>query len=214
MGGKSAPSNSQMVQFQMQQAQEARDRETLRQNRLNAGKAAIDQLFGPTNFGDPFFNRYRDASLDYNLPQLETQYNRARDNLTYDLARAGTLRSSAAGQAQGILEGERGVNEAGLRARADTDTATLRQSIASQQQQALNQLFSTEDPDVAANTATHMVANAQLAQPQQTPLGDLFRPLVIGAGAAFQGYQDQNTFRNAMNTRSPYDRGSFSVTPT
>jgi hypothetical protein len=76
--------------------------------------------------------------------------------MTYDLARAGTLRSSVAGEAQGYLENENAVNEASLRAKADTDTASLRQSIASQQQQAYNQLYATEDPDVAANTATQL----------------------------------------------------------
>jgi hypothetical protein len=46
MGGKSGPSNNQMVQFEMQQAQQATDKENLRQARLDQGKTAIDQLFG------------------------------------------------------------------------------------------------------------------------------------------------------------------------
>lgn len=213
MGGKSAPSNNQMVQFEMQQAADARAKEELRQNRLNAGKGAIDTLFGPTNFGEPFYNKYTKASLDYNQPQLQTQYDKAKRDMTYDLARAGTLRSTAAGQAQSFLENEKGVNDAAIRAKADTDTAALRSSIASQQQQALNQLFATEDPDVAANTATHMVANAQLSQPNLSPLGELFKPLVIGASGAFQGFNDQSTFNKAMQTRNPYE-SSGQITQT
>lgn len=214
MGGKSSPSNSQMVQFEMQQAQEARDKETLRQNRLNAGKNAIDKLFGPTNFGDPFYNKYGEASLNYNLPQLTTQYDKAKQNLTYDLARAGTLRSTAAGEAQAHLENERGVNEGAIRAKADTDTAALRQSIASQQQQAYNQLYSTEDPGVAANTATQMVSNAQLQQPNLNPLGELFKPLIIGASNAYQGFNDANTFSNAMKSKNPFSQSSGQITPS
>jgi len=208
MGGKSAPSNNQMVQFEMQQAADARAKEELRQNRLNQGKGAIEELFGPKNFGDPFYNKYTKASLDYNLPQLTTQYDKAKRDMTYDLARAGTLRSTAAGEAQGFLENERAVNEAGLRAKADVDTAALRQSIASQQQQAYNQLYATEDPAVAANTATSMVGNAQLAQPNLSPLGELFKPLVIGAAGAIQGFGDQSTLNAGLRQNPSTGSGS------
>ena len=71
MGGKSGPSNNQMVQFEMEQARKAEQKENLRQARLDQGKGAIDELFGPDNFGDEFFNKYNKASLDYALPQLE-----------------------------------------------------------------------------------------------------------------------------------------------
>src|SRR4029077_7592784 len=112
MGGKgSGPSNNQMVAFEMQQAQEAKDKENLRQARLNQGKTAIDQLFGPTNFDDSFYNKYQQANLDYNLPQLTDQYDKAKMGMTYDLARAGTLRSTAAGYAQSLLEKQNAVNQ-------------------------------------------------------------------------------------------------------
>src|SRR5881394_1203397 len=104
MGGKSGPSNNQMVQFEMQQAQEAKAKENKRQARLDQGKTAIDALFGPENFGDPFYEKYRKAELKYSLPQLQQQYGTAKDAMTYDLARAGTLRSTAAGYAQSLLE--------------------------------------------------------------------------------------------------------------
>ena len=94
MGGKSSPSNNQMVQFEMQQAADARAKEELRQNRLNAGKAAVDQLFGPTNFGEPFYGKYQKASLDYNLPQLTTQYDKAKRDMTFDLTGAAASRAA------------------------------------------------------------------------------------------------------------------------
>ncbi|MEY9184691.1 hypothetical protein ABIG06_006239 [Bradyrhizobium sp. USDA 326] len=212
MGGKSSPSNSQMVQFEMEQAQEARQKEADRQARLNVGKTAIDKLFGADNFGDAFYNKYNKASLDYSLPQLQTQYEKAKRDMTYDLARAGTLRSTAAGEAQGYLENENAVNEAALRAKADTDTASLRQSIASQQQQAYNQLYATEDPDVAANTATQMVANASIQQPNISPLGDLFKPLVIGAVSGVNSAIDTGGFYKNLNSKSPTGSGNYQFT--
>lgn len=214
MGGKSSAPNQNLTQFEMQQAQEARDLENRRQARLQQGKTAIDQLFGPTNFNDSFYNKFNNASLNYNLPQLDTQYRKAKRDLTYDLARAGTLRSTGAGEAQGYLENERAVNEAAIRAKADTDTAGLRQSVASQQQQAFNQLYATEDPDVAASTATHMVANAQLAQPNLSPLGELFKPLIIGASSGVGGFNEQQQFQNQLRARNPYSSGSGQVTNT
>ena len=47
-------------------------------------------------FGDSFFNRFRQAALDWYMPQVERQRKEAADELTYGLARAGTGRSSAA----------------------------------------------------------------------------------------------------------------------
>lgn len=215
MGGKSQPSNNQMVAFEMQQAQQAQDKENLRQARLNQGKQAIDQLFGSDNFGDDFYNKYNQAELAYTQPQLQQQYDQAKANMTYDLARAGTLRSSAAGYAQGLLEQQNAVNQAGLAAKADTDTAALRQSIASQQQQAYNQLYATEDPSVAANTAASSVANAQLTQPNLNPLGDMFKTITIGATSAVPSmYQGYLTSQYAQPSNPLSQTGSSAYNPS
>jgi hypothetical protein len=199
-----------MVQFEMQQAQEAKQKENKRQARLDQGKGVIDQLFSNDNFGDEFYNKYNKAELDYTLPQLETQYGTAKSGVTYDLARAGTLRSSMAAYAQSELEKQKAVNEASIRAKADTDTAELRKSIASQQQQAFNQLYATEDPTVAANTAANSVANAQLTQPNTGALGDLFKPIAIGLGSAVAPVYGANAANNYLNPRSPTGGGSVS----
>ena len=210
MGGKGGgASNNQAVQLQMQQAQEARDRENARQARLNQGKSAIDNIFGAANFGDAFYNKYRDAGLNYTMPQLESQYADAKRTSEADLARAGLLRSGAAGFVQNKLTEQQGVNEAALKAKADTDTAELRKSIAAQQQQAYNQLYATEDPTVAANTAASAAANAQLAQPQQTALGDMFKPIAIGLGSAITPVLGQAEANRALSSgRTGREQGS------
>ena len=179
-----------------------RTKENLRQARLAQGKGAIDKLFGNDNFDDAFYNKYSDANLNYSLPQLEDQYGTAKTGLTYDLARAGTLRSTMAGYAQGDLLKQNGVNEAAIRAKADTDTAALRQIIASQQNQAYNQLYATEDPTVAANTAATSVAGAQLSQPNLQPLNAVFTPVAIGLGTALSAPYGQYT-ANQMAEQKP-----------
>jgi hypothetical protein len=208
MGGKSGPSNNQMVQFEMEQAAEAKQKENKRQARLDQGKGVIDTMFSNENFGDPFYDKYRKAELDYTMPQLQTQYDTAKNNMTYDLARAGTLRSSAAGYAQKLLEGQNAVNEAGIRAKADTDTAALRDSIASQKNQALNQLYQTEDPTVAATTAANSVANAQLQQPNTGALGDLFKPIAIGLGSALAPVYGQYEANKTLTAATGRQEGS------
>jgi hypothetical protein len=211
MGGKAGPSNNQMVGFEMQQAQEAKDKENLRQARLDQGKSAIDTLFSNANFGDNFYNTYNKAELDSSLPQLEDQYTTAKTGLGNDLARAGLLRSGAAGYTQGLLNKQHDVNEASLRAKADSDTGQLRSSIQSQQQQAYNQLFATEDPSVAANTAANSVANAQYTQPNIEPLGALFKPIVVGASAVGAPIYGQYQANQYMNPQSPFGSGSLNT---
>ena len=213
MGGKSGPSNNQMVQFEMQQAQEAKDKENKRQARLDQGKGVIDQMFGNDNFGDDFYNKYKNAELDYTMPQLTEQYGEAKRTAENDLARAGLLRSGAAGWVQGKLTNQMGVNEAGVRAKADTDTSELRKSIAQQQQQAYNQLYSTEDPTVAANTAANSVANAQLAQPNTGALDAMFKPIAIGLGSAIAPVYGQYETNKALNASSGRGQGSYQQTP-
>jgi len=143
---------------------------------------------------------------------LETQYDTAKSGMTGDLARAGLLRSSSAGYAQSLLENQNAVQEAGLRAKADTDTAALRQSIASQQQQAYNQLYQTEDPTVAANTAANSAANAQLTQPNTGALGDLFKPIAIGLGSAVAPVYGASQANNYLNPKSPTTNNSVTYT--
>jgi hypothetical protein len=212
MGGKSGPSNNQMVQLEMQRAQEARDKENERQARLNQGKGAIDTIFGTENFGDDFYENYRKAGLDYTMPQLQSQYADAKRTSESDLARAGLLRSGAAGFVQNKLTEQQGVNEAGLRAKADTDTAELRKSIAAQQQQAYNQLYATEDPTVAANTAATSASNAQLQQPNPGSLGDMFKPIAIGLGSAVAPAIGEYQANKALAARTGREPGSSTIT--
>jgi hypothetical protein len=212
MGGKSGPSNNQMVQLEMQRAQEAKQKENERQARLNQGKGAIDTIFGTENFGDDFYENYRKAGLDYTMPQLQSQYADAKRTSESDLARAGLLRSGAAGFVQNKLTEQQGVNEAGLRAKADTDTAELRKSIAAQQQQAYNQLYATEDPTVAANTAATSASNAQLQQPNPGSLGDMFKPIAIGLGSAVAPAIGEYQANKALAARTGREPGSSTIT--
>jgi hypothetical protein len=115
---------------------------------------------------------------------------------------------------QNKLTKQKGVNEAGLLTKADTDTAELRKSIAAQQQQAYNQLYATEDPTVAANTAATSVANAQLQQPNVSALGDLFKPIAIGLGSAIAPVVGQTEANRQLAAATGRGDGSIQRTQT
>jgi hypothetical protein len=72
----------------------------------------------------------------------------------------------------------------------------LRTSVSQDEPSALNQLYSTEDPSVAANTAGNMVANAQLTKPLLNPAGALFAPLSVGVGTALTGFLNPTAYLN------------------
>jgi hypothetical protein len=151
---------------------------------------------GSTGFDNAFYDKYRQSQLDYYLPQESEQYSGARTNLDYSLARAGQLNSSVAGMDVAKLAKQDALNQAQIGSQADTSTGQLRTQIQQEQQSALNQLYSTEDPSVAANTAENMVANAQLTKPILNPAGALFAPIIVGVGNALQGFTNPYAYIN------------------
>ena len=203
MGGKSHPDNSQMVNFEQQQAADAEAKEAQRQQRLNTGTQQINDILSSGNFDQPFYDKYTNAILNYQMPQLQDQYTQAQSKLTYDLARAGTLNSTAAGYAQGLLDKQNLNEQASISAAADQQTAALRSQILGEKQSAINQLYSTEDPSVAANTATGMVQQSAISQPNLNPLGAIFTPLAVGGAGAMQSSINNYYVQKGMQTTVP-----------
>ena len=145
-------------------------------------------------FDQPFYDKFRKANLDYYMPELDRQFANAKSDLTYGLARAGTLQSSVAGDKLADLTYSGELNRAQLTAKADTAAADLRSSVAANKSAAINQLYATEDPSLAATTATAAVRNVELTQPTLDPIGQLFSPIAIGIGSALQGYNNQRNY--------------------
>jgi hypothetical protein len=145
-------------------------------------------------FGDDFYNKFRQANLDYYMPELDRQFSDAKSNLNFGLARSGQLRSSTANQSLADLTYQKDVNSAQMTAQADSATAGLRNEVQANKSAAINQLYSTEDPTLAANTATSLVKNTELTQPQLNPIGQLFAPIAIGMGAGMQGYSNAQAY--------------------
>lgn len=144
-------------------------------------------------FDKAFYNKYRNASLDYYMPELQKQYTKAKSTLNFDHARAGTLQSSMASENLADLVYQNTMNKALVRSKADNATSQLKNSVSAQKNAALTQLYATEDPTVAANTATNSVRTLQNTTPEFSPMGELFKNAVVGAsnfGSAYNQYQN------------------------
>lgn len=135
-----------------------------------------------------FYDNFRSGVLNYYLPQVDQQYQNAKSSLGYALARAGQLNSGVAGMDVANLAQQNQINNAQIASQADTQTATLRNQVAQNQQSALNQLYATENPSVAANSALNSVANANMTTPVLSPVGQLFSNVAVGMGNAVAGY--------------------------
>ncbi len=155
-----------------------------------------------SGFDDAFYNKYKQAVLDYYMPQVDKQYKDAKDELTYRLARSGNLRSSAANTDVADLQQQNDLNQAGVRNQADSAAGDLRSQVASERAKATSQLYATEDPEVAANQALSSVRDISLQQPDLSPLSALFDVATVGGANVLKGYQTQQT-ANAFNTALP-----------
>jgi hypothetical protein len=137
--------------------------------------------------GDEFYNKYKDAMTGYYQPQVAEKYQDAKDELTYRLARAGTLRSSTAEDKTADLSGQYDRNTAKVLSDADAATADLKNRVAKEEQNAVNTLYATENPDVAANQATAALTNISAEKPDLSPLGEIFDVAAIGGANFLKG---------------------------
>jgi hypothetical protein len=148
-------------------------------------------------FNDEFYNKFRQGITDYYMPQVAQKYGEAKDETTYGLARAGTLRSTAAIDEAAKLAEQNRPNRAEVLAQADTGAADIRTRVAAERAKAEQQLYATENPDVATNQALAAVNNIQLDKPDLSPLGEIFKIATIGGANALSGYRNQQ-FQNRL----------------
>lgn len=164
--------------------------------------AQVDTGRTSGGFDDGFYDKYKQGILDYYTPQVADQYGDAKDELTYRLARAGTLRSSVAADEVADLSKQNDLNRAQVLNKADQGAADLRSNVAAQRAKVESQLLASEDPNAAASQALAAVKNISLDQPEMSPLGMIFNVGTIGAANALRGYQAKTAF-NAFNGASP-----------
>jgi hypothetical protein len=230
MGGKGAKSqNSQMVNFEMEQAAKAEQKEADRKYRLEQGMANIKSVFhGADGQQDPFApikDNYKTNLMQLHSANLNKTYNKALDEALFATARAGQRGSTTARDVMADIGGRKYEQQADGTYRAidygqygeaknkvtsdiDKSLGDLNTQIQSAEDASENQLYMTEDPGQAQNEAAKLAGNIP-AVPQYNSLGDLFKPLVMGATGFYSGYQGQNDFNQAFSGKSPLSKGSI-----
>lgn len=171
----------------------AKQREAERQARIERGANSISNAF--SGFNDNFYNKYQDDYVSYQRPQLEDQYEDARERLTLNLAKRGLSNSS-----QSIDQFDR------VRSRyndqiVDIDNRALNAAndFRSQVNNHRNALYADNraaaDPGDAASSAARVARSLQPQIPT-SPLANAFADFFNNSGNAAAIYNSRKPYKN------------------
>lgn len=190
-GGK--PKVDTSVQDQMlKDAERARAEEEARKARIKEGTAKIDKNFAQFNKG--FYDAYRDSYTGFYQPEIDRKFSDAQDELTYALARAGTINSSMAGEKQADLARAYDTQTALTLSEANSATDSLKSSVANEKSGLVSLLNATGDADRAANESLARSRQLFEKQPTYNPLGDIFAGAASGIGNYFAAQQQRQMY--------------------
>lgn len=157
--------------LQQQQADQATADAKAKAEKLRTGMAGIDNAFG--GFNEDYFSGLAKNYTDYATPQLKDQYDEAKKNIVYSLARKGNLASTTAGDQYALLDKENARNLTGISSTAGDYANSARRDVAANKNEVIGQLNSTYDADSSVNDA--LSRSRMLATPPSfSPLGNLF----------------------------------------
>jgi hypothetical protein len=188
-------------------AEVARQQEQERQDRINAGKAKIDQSF--SIFTPDYFDQFKTDYLNNYNPQVDEQFEDARKGLRYNLARAGTQDSTAGQKAFGDLTEDYGDRRREIASKALEATNNIRSQVEQNKSELYSQNVAAADPSLAAITAAGRAGSLQ-SPPSFSPLADLFAGATNAGAAYYYGQQKglpeayRNSFKSGLPSGSGY----------
>lgn len=186
------------------EAKQARADEEARQGRIREGTAKINTTF--EQFNDGFFDGRQKAYMDYANPQLEDQYGKAGNELTFALARGGNLNSSTRGAKLGELQQLYDLNKQKVADDALASSTQARTAVEDSRSGLIATLNATGDAQGAANSA--LARSSALSQPAAySPLGQLFTDFTSALG--IQAAQERAAAASGGSYKSNYDTGLF-----
>ena len=169
-------------------------------------KAAAEGLYtGREQTGD-FFQNIENAFVDYARPQVDNQFNDAREQLTYALARNGTLDSSVRGENTADLQRDYDLQLQNVRDQARGYATEARNNVERARADLITNLQVTGDATGAANAALNR-ASALATPPSYSPLGQLFTDFT--AGLAQQAAFERAEAYSGGAIRPRYNTGLF-----
>lgn len=159
------------------QAEAAAAAEAERQGRIRQGTNAINSTFG--QFNDDFYRGIRSAYQDYAMPQLDDQFNDAREQLTFALTRAGTLNSSVRAEENARMQREYDITRQNILDQALNYENQARSKVEDARGELVRTLQGTADAAGAAQSARAR-AGALAQAPAFSPLEQLFTDFTAG----------------------------------
>ena len=190
-------------------AEKARKREDKRQDRIDRGEREIGRTF--RGFDNGFFNNYRRDFLDANQPQIDDKFGDAKEDLTYALARAGTSRSSIAGDKRGDLNKAYTGAMSDMVSQANQATDQFRGQVAEQKSGLIGMLQATGDATRMANEATARASNLRQKVPTYNPIGDVFGGMATGIGTAVNAKREADMWDYYRNGSGAGASGSARI---
>lgn len=154
-------------------ATQSRRDEEARQKRIREGNKSIADTFD-TQFNDPFFTGIRESYTNFARPQLDDQMNKAKEQLTYALARSGTLDSSTRGEQSAELQKTYDTNLQDIQDKARQYENDQRTSVEGARADLVSTLQATGDAQGASQAALAR-AKTLSATPAYSPLSQLFQ---------------------------------------
>lgn len=150
----------------------ARADEQARQERIRSGTADVNSIFD-SQFGDNFFNSQRQRYVDYAMPQVNDQRDKAAKELTFSLDRAGQLEGSTRADLAGELQKRYDLQSQKVRDDALSMTSQTRNSVEGARGDLVSTLNATGDAQGAVSSA--LARSSALSQPAAySPLANLF----------------------------------------
>lgn len=167
----------------------ARADEQARQERIRSGTAEINSVFD-SQFNDGFFNGQRQRYIDYAMPQVNDQRDKAAKELTFSLDRAGQLEGSARADLSSELQKRYDLQSQKVRDDALSFSAQTRNNVEGARGDLVTMLNATGDAQGAVSSA--LTRASALSQPAAySPIANLFADFTGALGtqaAAERGY--------------------------
>jgi hypothetical protein len=162
-----------------EEAKRARADEDKRQAEIRDGRKSIDKTF--KQFDGSFFDKNKQAFMDYASPQLDRQFGDASKELSFDLARSGLTNSSTRGTQTSKLQEAYDRNLQQVTNEALSREQQQRNAVEGSRADLISLLQTTGDAKGATNQALSRAA--MLSQPQPfSPIGQLFTDFTAGLG--------------------------------
>lgn len=159
----------------------------------------------------PILDQRREAMEGFYLPQVDKQFDRAKEDLTFALHRAGLLSSTAAGEKQGDLSEMFSLERAGVLSDIDRDISSTRGQLAQNRSAIEAALRSSADSAGATDQALSAMTTFRQDMPQLQTLPSLFAGSAAGIGAAARGYDTGEITGTGAKIPNPFGRTSGRV---